>query len=185
MNNEVSETYADDAAARAKAALTEGERLLDVGDFDAAEAKLREALDLQPESAHIHNKLGVCYIRQQREEEARHEWTRALELDPGHAPAHSNIGNLHQQAGRLDAAKAAYLEALRHDPEYYIAHHNLGAVYRKMGRIGDAVKQLRRANRLEKQHMRTRPSDNPASRSPWRLVFWLAAGALLAYLFAR
>lgn len=164
--------------------IDEAERLLERGDVTAAEAKFAEAVRLQPDSAYLHNKLGVCYARQGRLEEARARFRHALTIDPTFAPAHSNMGNIHREGGRLDDAITSYLEALRHDPDYYIAHHNLGAAYRQQGRINEAVSHLKRANRLEKQAFRLQARQQGTGQ--WAgLLLWIALGAFLLFLFFR
>lgn len=166
----------------AQAELEEGERLLDVGRFEEAEEKLLAAVRARPDSAYVHNKLGVCFARQARLEEARRHFVEAVNLDPTFAPAHSNLGNLYGEEGRVEDAVNAYLEALRHDPDYHIAHHNLGAAYRKQGRIADAVSHLKKANRLEKESMR-REARETAGKNRWTgTLFWIAIGVLLFLL---
>lgn len=169
---------------RGQADLEEGERLLDVGRFEEAEPKLRAAVAARPDSAYVHNKLGVCLARQGRLEEARQQFSEAVRLDPTFAPAHSNLGNLYGEEDRIEDAINAYLEALRHDPDYHIAHHNLGAAYRKQGRIAEAVSHLKKANRLEKESMR-REARESAGKNRWAgTLLWVAIGALL-YLLLR
>lgn len=165
--------------------LTAGERLLDAGRADEAEAKLRSAVDLNPNSAHARNKLGVCYARQRRLEEAREQFRVAIQIDPHFAAAHSNIGNLYSEEGRVEEAINCYMEALRHDPDYHIAHHNLGAAYRKQGRISDAVNHLKRANRLEKEALRREARDRSNDVNWTGTLFWVAIGALVLLLLLR
>lgn len=171
-----------DKANGAGTLLEEGERLLEVGRAEEAEVKLRGAVEQEPGSAYIRNKLGVALARQARLGEAQEQFVEALQLDAHFAPAHSNLGNLYKEEGRLDDAIAAYLQALHYDPEYHIAHHNLGAAYKEQGRIGDAVSHLKRANRLEKEALR-REARTRAGRSSWTgPLFWIAIGALVLFL---
>lgn len=99
--------------------------------------------------ARICNKRGVAYVRLGRRERALEDFTEALKYVPRFAPALANIGNLLFEDGVLDDAIAYYEAAIRADDTYAVAHLNLAVAYRKAGRRADAVRELRRAHRLE------------------------------------
>jgi tetratricopeptide (TPR) repeat protein len=101
------------------------------------------------ERAAVANKRGVAFINLQRAREARAAFEQALTIVPRYAPALVNIGNLHLEAGEIEEAIRFYERAVLSDDEYALAHHNLGVAYKRLGRTGDAVRELRRAHRLE------------------------------------
>jgi tetratricopeptide (TPR) repeat protein len=101
------------------------------------------------ERAVIANKRGVALVELQRRDEARAAFEQALAIVPKFAPALVNIGNLHLEAGETEEAIRLYEAAVLSDEDYALAHHNLGVAYKRLGRMGDAVRELRRANRLE------------------------------------
>lgn len=131
-----------------EALVARGERLLEAGAPEEAEAILREAVALQPRSARAHSKLGVALARQGRYEEAVEAFRRALESDPLYAPAYSNLGAVYHELGRLDDALTAYQKAIEVDPDYWIAHQNLAALHKQRGDYGAFVRHMKRATWL-------------------------------------
>jgi tetratricopeptide (TPR) repeat protein len=97
----------------------------------------------------VENKRGVAFINMQRVAEAREAFESALAIEPRYAPALVNIGNLHLEDGDVDGAIRYYERAVLCDDDYALAHHNLGVAYKRLGRTGDAVRELRKATRLE------------------------------------
>jgi superkiller protein 3 len=128
--------------------LTEGEKHLESGDWEAAEKAFRKASEAAAKSPAAHSKLGVALVHQRRLPEAEEEFARALTLDPRYAPAWSNLGNVYRESGRLEQALEAYKKAVEADPDYWIAHQNLGGLYKQMGRTSEAIASLRRATKL-------------------------------------
>lgn len=128
--------------------LDAGEAHLRAGEFAAAEAAFRRAVDAAPESAVAHSKLGVALAQQRHLDEAIAEFSRAVALQPGYAPAYSNLGNVYREKGMTAEAAAAYERAVALDPDYWVAHQNLGALYKQMGRVGEAVEHFKKATRL-------------------------------------
>lgn len=132
---------------------------------DMAHHRYEEALvrldallaDLQlpaPERAAAANKRGVALVELRRTDEARAAFEQALQIVPKFAPALVNMGNLHLESGEMEEAIALYESAVLSDEHYALAHHNLGVAYKRLGRTGDAVRELRRAHRLEGQVVR-------------------------------
>jgi tetratricopeptide (TPR) repeat protein len=127
-------------------------QVLERGDPAAAAAAftaLLNAAETDEESARIHNKRGVAYVRLGRREDALRDFGEALRLAPRFAPALANVGNLLLEDGALEDAIAHYEAAIRADEGYAIAHLNLAVAYRKAGRRAASVRELRRAHRLE------------------------------------
>ncbi|MDR5682501.1 MAG: tetratricopeptide repeat protein [Armatimonadota bacterium] len=129
-------------------ALARGEELLDQDDLRQAEASLRQAVELDPNSARARSKLGVALARQGRYEEAIEQFRRSLEADPLHAPAYSNLGTVYQEQGRTEEAMAAYRKAIEVDPDYWVAHQNLAALYKRQGNYVEFVRHIKKATRL-------------------------------------
>lgn len=100
------------------------------------------------ERAAIANKRGVALVGLHRPDEARAAFACALDAVPRYAPALVNLGNLHLESGELDAAVARYEAAVAADDAYAPAHYHLGIVYKRLGRLNDAVRELRRGQRL-------------------------------------
>jgi lipoprotein NlpI len=137
---------------------------LDRCDFSAAEAAFSGLLAEElraDERAFLLNKRGVARIGLELRELARDDFTAALEALPAYAPALTNLGNLLLEAAEIDAAIARYESAIAADREYATAYLNLSVAYKRAGRFAEAVRALRRAQRLEG---RARSSWRPARR---------------------
>ncbi|MDR7554874.1 MAG: tetratricopeptide repeat protein [Armatimonadota bacterium] len=133
---------------RAAHHLDEGERHLEAGEWEAAEAAFRRAIESDGSSHVAYSKLGVALARQRRLDEAEQAFAKAVSLNPRYAPAWSNLGNVYRETGRLDQALEAYQRAIAVDPDYWIAHQNLGGLYKQLGRTAEAIASLRRATKL-------------------------------------
>lgn len=135
--------------------------LRDIAQFRYEDALARlDALLADPHTpaqqrAAVFNKRGVVLVELKRPAHAREAFESALDAVAEFAPSLANIGNLHLEAGEIESAIAYYQRALRSDPDYATAHHNLAVAYKRLGRTGDAVRELRRAQRLEGRAVRS------------------------------
>jgi tetratricopeptide (TPR) repeat protein len=59
-----------------------------------AEAEYRKALDLKPDSANLHWRLGRLFERQGRKDDAKAEWREALRLEPAHDGVKKDLSRL-------------------------------------------------------------------------------------------
>lgn len=137
--------------------LAAGVRALDRGRTAEALAFLDAAhlaARTDAERAVIENKRGVAYVQRGDRAAALAAFSAALDADPRCVPALTNIGNLLLEDGALDEAIVHYEAALRLDDDYALAHLSLGVAYKRLGRRGDAVRELRRAHRLEGRRTR-------------------------------
>jgi Flp pilus assembly protein TadD len=64
------------------------------GDLEAAEERLVQALELNPEHPVIHNELGIIYRKTGRFDQARRSYEAALATYPGYHHARRNLGVL-------------------------------------------------------------------------------------------
>lgn len=130
-------------------------RALDRHDFERAVGAFDELLaseELAPgERAFLLNKRGVARIGLEEREPARADFDAALHLRPDYAPALTNLGNLLLEEGNVDMAIARYQSAIAADGDYAVAYLNLSVAYKRAGRIAEAVRALRRAQRLEQR----------------------------------
>jgi Flp pilus assembly protein TadD len=82
-------------------------------EWSLAELNYRRALAVVPESAIVHNNLGMSYLLQRRFAAAVVTFRRALELDPSLAPARANLRiALASQGHYAEALAGASKEAL-------------------------------------------------------------------------
>jgi lipoprotein NlpI len=132
---------------------------LEQHDFFAAERRFSEVLARDQlsslEQAFVLNKRGVARIGLGQRDLARGDFIAALESAPRFAPALTNLGNLLLDRGEVDAAIEHYENAIAADPEYAVAYLNLSVAYKRCGRIADAVRALRRSQRIEARRPET------------------------------
>ncbi len=130
--------------------------LADAGRLPEAEAHLREAVRLNPDSVRARTDLGSALAKMGRRPEAIAEFQAALKLDPSAAILHHNLANALLESGRPAEAIAEYETALRIDPNYVEArqalaraHYSRGVELAKSGHAPEAIAEMEAALRVE------------------------------------
>ena len=95
------------------------------GQFPAAEAACRQALEMDPENIEALHFLGVVYQTQGRIDDCIAVYGRCLALNPNVAETHNNLGAAYAAQKRPDQALSCYLQAVRLRPDYEDAQKNL------------------------------------------------------------
>lgn len=108
------------------------------GDFSAAEMAFREVLLGAPDSAVVHNSLGMALAQQGRLEEAAQEYAAATALDAGYATAWFNLGVVRLALADPAGAEGALLQAAAVDGDFAAAHLKLADLYVEQGRNSEA-----------------------------------------------
>lgn len=121
------------------------------GQWQAAIALYKNALDINPALAHAHFLLGVAYYQQEKADDAVAALRRAGELDPHSARNFYNLGVAYAYTGETDKEIAAYKRTIRLDPDHISAHYNLATAYWAQGRDGMACGKLFRAAHLYRE----------------------------------
>src|SRR5689334_11146375 len=112
-------------------------------DWAGAEAELRLALELDPNSGDTYDIYGLMLASLERYDEAIKMQRRAHELDP---LAHRmDIATTFLRAGRYDEALKAVKRVLETEPHLALAHATLGWGYMLTGRTGDGIASLEKA----------------------------------------
>ena len=110
---------------------------------------MQDTLNMTPDYAETHNKLGCLLHQSKRLQEAEASFLRALELKPDFAEAHNNLGNLLYETKRLHEAEAVLRRALELNPELAQSHNNLGNLLQVTKRLGEAEGAFRKAIELK------------------------------------
>ena len=112
-----------------------------------------------PDTAEVHNVLGVDHLRNGRHEDAAREFEEALRKDPGSSRARSNLASVRSEEGstllearRFSEASHKFREALTLAPDSADAHNNLGVALASMGLVDEALPHFRRAVALSPGH---------------------------------
>ena len=125
-----------------------GAAYLSLGQFEKAEAALRDALAIDPNCAGAHSFLGLVLVKRGRLGEAREHCLRALAISPDDAPAHTSLGYVLYETGKFDEAIEQYHEALRLQPDAAGVRADLAAALRACGRLDEAIAQFAESIRL-------------------------------------
>jgi tetratricopeptide (TPR) repeat protein len=109
------------------------------GDLDAAEARLRRALDAAPTDPDGWMELGVLQLQRGQAEAATASFGRALQISPDHREALVNMGSAMRTLARNGEAADYYRRALALDPSDPGAVRNLGALLNRLERYDQAL----------------------------------------------
>lgn len=146
-NTEVANTAVVEAPtsfADANAALAEGTRLLDENQTDAAIAALKMAVEMNPELAEAHFKLGVAYGVQEMQLERAGEPVPLVTIGEGK----QKTSKLRSEVA-FEKAVEAYEKWLKANPKDDVAHFYLGRTYSKLLKDEDAEKEFDEAVKLK------------------------------------
>ena len=112
------------------------------------EAACRRTLELMPNFAEAHNRLGVVLKDSKRLAEAEAAFRRAINLQRDNVASHYNLGIVLAETNRPLEAEAAYRDALRLQPNFVEAYNNLGVVLLMAKRLTEAEAAFRRVLEL-------------------------------------
>jgi predicted TPR repeat methyltransferase len=118
---------------------SEANELIEARQFAAAEAMLRDAALLAPQSARVHYCLGILWSDLRKPEAALAALDRAVAIDDSDAKAHNNRGSALLVLGHFDDAERAYRKALALAPNASPPYVNLGKLLEQMGRREEAI----------------------------------------------
>ena len=131
------------------------------GDSSGAASCYRQAIEIDPTIAALHNNLGNALSDLGDHRGAAAAYRRALKLDPRQADAHGNLGLALHEAGRSGDAVASCRRAVDLAPDRPEMHENLVTVLDGNGRIDEAaealdaaIRQCPREARLHSQQAR-------------------------------
>src|SRR5215831_14948184 len=109
-----------------RAQFEKGQRAIEEGDLDTAEAAFRQVLRADPRSAGAYSNLGVIAMRRKSWEQALKLLRAAEKLDPHMAGIRLNIGLAEYRQGDYVAAIAPLESVVREQPDSPQARYLLG-----------------------------------------------------------
>jgi Tfp pilus assembly protein PilF len=98
---------------------------------DAAVIRLKEALELFPNSSRLWLALGIAHFKAGRNNEAAKSLNKSIELDPKYAPAFVYLGMTYVETGDYKNALATYEKALSLNPKLGIVDFLIADVMMK------------------------------------------------------
>ncbi len=105
----------------------------------------KNMLAVEPDSALLHNNLGILLAGQENFDEAITHFRRALQSNPRDAKAHNNIAMALKSQGRLNQAVGHFAEAVRIEPDFALAHCNLADTFFQQADFDKAVTHYKNA----------------------------------------
>ncbi len=121
-----------------KAIFNQAIALIQTGDFGAAEARCRGALERYPRDVNMQALLGALLIKLDRPEEAEDLLREVITAAPTFAKPHEDLGHLLMQAKRPADALPILERATHLDPSLDRAWFNLGKALALLGRGKEA-----------------------------------------------
>jgi tetratricopeptide (TPR) repeat protein len=122
-----------------------GLRYYFAGDYEAAIAEYRKALELDRDFAPAHWHLGWAYAQTGRFEEAVAEAERAVALDGGTLVYLASLGHAYARAGRKREARATLGRLAQASTSRHVSAYHVAAIHAALGDVGEALDWLDRA----------------------------------------
>ncbi|UCD28640.1 MAG: tetratricopeptide repeat protein [Planctomycetota bacterium] len=101
-----------------------------------------------PDSAPVHNGLGLALADDGKTAEAIVHYQKALQINPRYDHANYNLANALHKLGRVDEAFTYYQLVVQVNPNYYKAYNNLGGILLAKGKNDEALEYFDKALRL-------------------------------------
>jgi tetratricopeptide (TPR) repeat protein/tRNA A-37 threonylcarbamoyl transferase component Bud32 len=114
-----------------------------------AESLLRQAAEVEPQSAASYFELGKFYTAGKEYRKAIAAYRTAVKLDPKAPDPQFNLGFLYAQTKNYPAAEKAFLRVISLSPSYLDeVYYNLAVVQGRMGKRKESMNNLERALEL-------------------------------------
>ena len=121
----------------------------EAGRYDAAAAKVQQALAVDPDIIEAHSRLGNIYTKAGRHADAVAAYKRALALDPEHLLSTYNLALAYRALGKIDEAVVGFERAQQLDPRSGRTHFQLGDIYMQQGEPAKALDVLTKGLALD------------------------------------
>lgn len=126
------------------------------GRENEAVRQLEAAVQLNPEIAEAHTRLGIILAGRGELARAEVHFATVVRLEPRSEVAHVNLGLALARQKRYDDAIAHYQQALDLAPRSWAAHYNYGLALEQLGRTAEARARFQEVLRLEPSHQPSR-----------------------------
>ncbi|MGD9904981.1 MAG: sulfatase-like hydrolase/transferase [Vicinamibacterales bacterium] len=117
--------------------------------YDAAIAKVQQALAVDPDMLEGYTRLGNVYGKAGRHADSIAAYRKALALDPEHLMSTYNLALAYRTAGKVDEAIVGFERVQQLDPRSGRAHFQLGDIYMQRGEPARALDVLSKGLALE------------------------------------
>jgi tetratricopeptide (TPR) repeat protein len=120
-----------------------------LADFDHAARAFARRVELAPNNADAHRRLGTALLRGDRDDDALAEFMAALSIEPRSAEALAAVAQIHLRAGRYAEAADASTRALEIDSVLKEARYALGTALMRRGRVEEGTMHIEEFRRLQ------------------------------------
>ena len=128
------------------------------GEFNDAEQRYQELLAATPNSALIHNDLGMLYDQMEQKDRSEYHFDQACLNDPGNRRYQTNLATRLIQDDRFDEARQKLMEGV----DAQTADLTIYSLLRQQGRMDAATQYWQSARR----QILSMPSRQPPSGNP-------------------
>lgn len=136
--------------------LNKAAAMLRLGMADKARDTLKRAGRLAPRDSRINWNIGLAWLDEGNDPEARKAFEKTLTLDPGYTPALVNLAAIAMRAGEDQAAKKLLEQAKEQDPDNPNIFWNLGLIAADAGDDSKAVDNFSEMVRLDPENAEAR-----------------------------
>ena len=151
-SEEITEQIIESDPQDAEAWYVSGRNRLAVNDGVQGEARLRKAIELNPELAHAHLALGTYYSQEKSTfEQAGRSLERAQALGLGNFELHLQLGSLQLKRNQVGAALRHLERAVELNQLAPEAYYLLSRAYRRSGALGESSEALDRYQELQQR----------------------------------
>jgi len=124
-----------------------------IGLYEHAIKEYKEALNLNPDIALIHNNLGQIYFNKGMLDEALHEFRISIALDRNLVEAYNNIGSVYGRKGRYRMAIEYFKKVIKINPNNVELYNNLGLAYGKLALYDKSIKYYKKAIKIDPENI--------------------------------
>jgi tetratricopeptide (TPR) repeat protein len=96
------------------------------------------ALKHSPDSARMHNNLGMAYDDKGMLDLAIQEYQKAIEINDSYPQTHYNLAGAYMKKGWIKQAEKEYRRSIEIDPNFVYSYISLGRLYYFQGRIKES-----------------------------------------------
>ncbi|MDH7509793.1 MAG: tetratricopeptide repeat protein [Methanolinea sp.] len=168
---------ADTPAEIAQGLMRRADDLVLQGQYTEALDLYREAIELDPYSSQIWNRLGIAQMKVGRFPDAVESFQKALDIDPYYTVAWKNKGDALQAQEQYQAAIDSYDRALAINANDLYTLYEKGVCLQKMGRPDKAMEVYNEVVRLAEREMRRNPNE-----ARYNAQLWTTKGDALSHL---
>jgi len=122
--------------------------LMKRGSFLQAQIEAIKLLKKYSNSHNLHNLLGLCFVNQNKINDAIICYKSAIKIKNNFPEAHNNLGIAFKNNGKVKDAIHSYNKAIKYKPNFAEAYNNLGLVMMDQGKIGQAKKYFKKSIKI-------------------------------------